>query len=211
MTHKALVLTTPEYNRVELFGTMQVLKARGFEFELTSSRKIIKDEDTETYHSVERLITDITLEEALQFDCFIVTSGAPNQCKPFWTNSHVQRLVKGFFDSNKPLGGICMAAPTVASVARGKKVSTFPIIEARQFFTDRGATVQTLTLSIDPPLVTCENQWGTEMWVTSICDLVEGKEPQIKLVDSKFNPVGRPRKPIQALEDIKRKMQNGSS
>lgn len=210
MTHKALVLTTPEYNRTELFGTMRVLKSRGFDFELTSSRKIIKDEDSETYHSVERLITDISLEEALQADCFIVTSGAPDQCKPFWTHKYVQRIVKGFFEQNKPLGGICMAAPTVASVSEGKKVSTFPIIEARQFFTDRGAIVQTLTLSIDPPLVTCENQWGTDMWVTSICDLVEGKEPQVRLVDSGFNPIGRPRKPIKVIEDIKRK-QNGSS
>lgn len=206
---KALVLTTPEYNYIELFGTMRVLKSRGFDFELTSSRKIIKNEESPTYNSVRRTVDQITILELAEYDCFIVTSGAPNQCKPFWTDKHVQSFVRYFFEHDKPLGGICMAAPTVASVSEGKHVSTFPIIEARQFFTDRGATISNITISIDPPLVTCENQWGTEMWVNAICDLAQGKTPQLKLVESNFRPKGGERKPIPVIEDIKRKQ--GSS
>jgi hypothetical protein len=94
--------------------------------------------------------------------------------------------------------------PAIREVTRGKKVSFFPLIRSRQMLSAAGAILQTVALTRDQNLVTAEHQMASQMWANEFCNLLEGLPTQYALMDSGFVPKGRERKPIPAVENIRR-------
>jgi hypothetical protein len=145
-----------------------------------------------------------TLELTDRFDGMMVVSGNMQDTERYWTDDHVLALVNKIEELGRPLAAICCSVPTVRFAAKGKKVSFFPLVRSKKLLRDAGAILNPVSVTADQNLVTAEHQMGSQRWANVFCNLLDGKEPNVGLVQSNFPDPSRERRPVEALERLKR-------
>jgi len=200
---KVLVVCARRYNGHELWTALGVMQEKGIDFEVVSTSLTICDERTLRPNILARTVYQVTKEEAQKFDGLMIVSGNMDDTEAYWHDEHVQNLVIWFNEDNRAIAAICCSAPTVAPVAKDKKVSFYPLVRSRQRLQQFGALLQTTTISVDHNLVTAEHQMATQMWTEEFVHMLKDEPPEHIFHDSGFVPRGRPRRmPIEIEEMI---------
>lgn len=199
-----MVVCARQYNGHELWTALGVLKQRGHTFDLLSTDFIIQDEITMRPNRIKLRVQDVHDYNDLTYQGFMIVSGNMADTEAYWTHTTVRRYIEEANNVDHPIAAICCSVPTIRSVARDKRVSFFPLVRSRQMLRDAGAILTTVALTRDKNLVTAEHQMASQMWAEEFCNLLEDKPTQYHLMDSGFVPKGNERKPIPALENIKR-------
>lgn len=202
MSH-VLVVCARRYNGHELWTALGVIRQRGHTFDLISTDTIIQDEITMRPNRIKQTIDDVQYD-AEKYDGFMIVSGNMADTEAYWTNRKVLDYIQAANAADQPIAAICCSAPMVREVAKGKKVSFFPLVRSRVLLQEAGAILQTVALTRDKNLVTAEHQMATQMWAEEFCNMLEGKPPQYVLSESGYVPRGHERKPIPAVEAIRR-------
>lgn len=187
-TTSCLVVCAKRYNGHELWTLLGVLQRRGHTFEVVSTETTIHDEKTFQANTINRTLYDVMPEEVPNFDSLVIVSGNPDDTIAYWDDRHLLGLMIAFKVQEKVLGAICVSAPTLAPVAKGARVSFFPLIRSRKRLEQFGAKCMDVSLTVDAThrLVTAENQMMTEMWAEEICALLEGRPQQYPMQKSSF-------------------------
>lgn len=197
MSH-VLVICARRYNGHELWTALGVMQQHGHTFEVVSTHKFIEDEVTHQPNVIERTLNDLVAETGLapiKFDGLMIVSGNMADTELYWTDPIVYALVKLAEGLDLPVAAICCSVPTIAPIAKGKKVSYFPLIRSRQRLEDHGAICQTVACTVDGKLVTAEHQMATQMWAEAFSRVLKGEEVELGLVDSGYMPKGRELRP----------------
>lgn len=198
---KLLVACAKRYNGHELWTLLGVLRERGHEFEVVSQETLIRDELTLRPNILDRTLYQVPNSDAQRFDAFCIVSGNMADTEAYWTDPKMEELLHEFKSKNKTLAAICCSVPTLAPIAKGIKVSYFPLVRSRQRLERAGAILEPTSLTVDQNTATAENQMITEMWAHEICNLLEGKPPQFKFTPTGFMPKGRPRRLPKEIQD----------
>lgn len=203
MSH-VLVVCARRYNGHELWTALGVIQQRGHTFDLVSTDYVIQDEITMRPNRITYTIDDIPDYDTNNYDGFMIVSGNMADTEAYWKDERVLKYIRQAEEAWHPIAAICCSAPMVREVARGKKVSFFPLVRSRTLLKEAGAILQTVALTVDQNLVTAEHQMASQMWAEEFCNKLEGKPQEHFLSDSGFVPRGNERKPIPAVEAIKR-------
>ncbi len=190
-----LVICARRFNAHELFTLLGILGERGHEFEVVSQDTTIRDELTMQPNTIERAVHDVSPTEVANFDCVCVVSGNMADTEAYWTDKHVEVLLRAFRKAKKVTAAICCSVPTLAPICKGVTVSFFPLIRSRQRLTSYGAILSNLSLTVDKKhrTISAENQMLSESWAEEICNMLEGKPQQYFFSESGFVPKGRQR------------------
>lgn len=203
MSH-LLVICAKRYNGHELWTLLGVIQKRGHSFEVVSQETLIRDELSLRPNSIERTVYEVDPRNVIvYFDAVAVVSGNMADTEAYWTDRYVQELLSVFKASNKLVAAICCSVPTLAPVAKGVKVSFFPLVRSRQRLAQYGAILQTTSLTVDHEarMITAENQMISQMWADEICNMLEGKPQQHVFHDSGFVPKGSERRMTGPIRD----------
>ncbi len=193
MSH-LLVICAKRYNGHELWTLLGVLQEREHTFEVVSQETTIRDEITLRPNTIERQVYDVGCNETGDFDAVCVVSGNMSDTEAYWEDNFVEELLMDFKEQGKVCAAICCSVPTLGSIVRGVKVSYFPLVRSRHRLQYYGAILQNTSLTVDGKIITAENQMITQMWAEEICNVLEGKPLQHRMVDSGFIPVGSERR-----------------
>ena len=188
-----LVICAKRYNGHELWTTLGVFQERGHSFEVVSQETLIRDEMTLRPNTIERTVYDIECHETADFDAVVVISGNMADTEAYWTDDFVEGLLLEFKAADKVCAAICCSVPTLAPIAKGIKVSYFPLLRAKHRLRHYGVLPQNVSLTVDGRFVTAENQMITQMWAEEICNVLEGKPQEHVMHDSGFEPLGSER------------------
>ncbi len=192
---KVLVICAKRYNGHELWTLLGVVQERGHSFEVVSQELLIRDELTLRPNILKRTVYDVEDQfVAHRFDAVAIVSGNMKDTEAYWNDAHVAGILGAFKGADKVIAAICCSVPTLALIARGVKVSYFPLVRAKHHLQHFGAIPQTVSLTVDGKFVTAENQMITEMWAEEICNLLEGKPVQYEMHESGFVPKGAERR-----------------
>lgn len=209
MAH-SLIIVSRRYNGHEVWTALGVIQERGHSFEVVSTGLIIEDEKTRRRNTIERLVYDVTLDELESYDGVMVISGDPGDTTAYWTDKHVQNIIRRAHELDLAIAGICVGVPTIRLAANGKRVSAFPLVPSLDLLHRAGATVTTVTVTVDGKLVTAEHQMATQMWAEEFCNVLEGKPPSYSFTDSGYTP-GRPmpeHRVPKALRAVQKRVRN---
>lgn len=196
MSH-LLVICAKRYNGHELWTLLGIVQKRGHSFEVVSQDTLIKNELTLQPNTIERKVWDVDPAEHTKYDAIVVVSGNMSDTESYWSDPHVEKLLRTFREGNKLCAAICCSVPTLAPICTGVKVSFFPLMRSRDRLRRHKAVLQTTSLSIDKQFggtITAENQMMSWMWAEEICNHLEGKPPQHVFHDSGFVPKGSERR-----------------
>lgn len=198
-----MIVCDRRYNSHQFWTALDTLKKRGHTFDVISTDYIIQDEITLEASRIEQTINDIDHFDHYKYDAFMLISGNPEDTKAYWDNSIVHTYIREANELAKPIAAICMSVPTIRNIAKGKRVSFFPLLRSIELLKNAGAILTTVSLSRDQNLVTAEHEIASQVWANEFCNLLEGKPPEYNLQESGFAPKGRERKPIPAVENIR--------
>jgi protease I len=198
---KLLVACAKRYNGHELWTLLKVLQDRGHTFEVVSQEHLIRDELTLRPNTVDRTLYEVPSSDAQRFDAFCVVSGNMADTESYWTDPKMEEILRAFKEKDKVLAAICCSVPTLAPIARGIRVSYFPLVRSRQRLANAGAILEQVSLTVDQRTATAENQMITEMWGHEICNLLEDKPQQYIFHPTGFMPKGRPRRLPKEIQD----------
>jgi putative intracellular protease/amidase len=204
MSH-VLVLCARRYNGHELWTALGVMKRRGHTFDLVSTDYVIQDEITMQPNKIKKLVYDTDYDSSV-YDGFMIVSGNMKDTEAYWHDPYVLQLFRDADAVNHPLAAICCSVPTAREVAKGKKVSFFPLVRSRYLLEQAGAILRTVALTRDQNLVTAEHQMASQMWAEEFCNMLEGKPVEHVFTDSEWTPKGRERMPIPEIEDLRERM-----
>jgi putative intracellular protease/amidase len=202
---RVLVICAKQYNGHELWTALGIMQNRGISFEVVSTELLIKDEITFQPNVIKRTVDDLVEDEMSTFDGIMIVSGNMKDTEAYWRDQRVLHQIKKAEAFDKPIAAICCSVPTIREVAKGKRVSFFPLLRSRALLEDAGAVLTTVAVSVDGKLCTAEHQMATQLWATAFANILEGKPHGLTLVDSGFTPKGRERKPIKEIEALKRR------
>lgn len=201
---KVLIVVARRYNGHELWTTLGVLQQQEIDFHIISAEQVIKDEITAEAHMCDGTIADFDPQDFDKFDGLMVISGNMKDTEAYWKHPKVLELVDLAYQEDLPIAAICCSVPTIRSAAKGKRVSYFPLVRSRELLEKAGAILQTVACTVDQKLVTAEHQMATQTWAGAFCDVLNGMDVDLGLVDSGFRPAGRPRMPIPEIERLKK-------
>jgi putative intracellular protease/amidase len=200
MAH-VLVVCTKSFNPNELWPALRTMRKRGHTFEVVSTQLLVEEEKGSRVIQLEHTIDDIDYEG---FDGLLVIAGDPKDRYEQWENKKLEQIVARADERHDVLGAICTAVPSIRGAVRGKQVSFFPLVRAKELLGRAGAILTTLTVVRDDNIVTAEFEAAAHIWIDEFCNALEGIPPQYVGQDTGFSPKGGPRKPIQALENLKK-------
>lgn len=196
---KPLVVCAKRYNGHELWTALGVMKNQGHTFEVVSQHTLIEDEVTGQRNSIARTVHEVNVDEMADFDGIMIVSGNMQDTEAYWKDKHVLDLIAATDSQDKPVSAICCSVPTIRHVAKGKKVSFFPLVRSRMLLHDAGAILTTVAITVDGKLATAEHQMATQVWAEQFSRLLDGLEGNVALFDSGYTPKGRERKPIKGV------------
>lgn len=202
---KVLVICAKRYNGHELWTALGVIQEAGIDFEVVSQQTFIQDEVTGQANGLERTVYDVDPNEMEGFDGLMVVSGNMKDTEAYWTDRPVLRLISLVAQQDKVIAAICCSVPTIRQVAKGKRVSAFPLIRSKELLKRAGALYQTVAWTVDGKLITAEHQMATQVWAENFCRVLKGEPPHSPLTDSGYMPKGRPTKPLPEVERLRQK------
>lgn len=184
---KVLIIVARRYNGHELWTTLGILQQQGIDFDIVSTQTIIADEITKQPNTIELTLDQVSSLEG--YDGLMIVSGNMADTEAYWYDDRVQSLVSQAADL--PVAAICCSVPTVRNIAKGKKVSFFPLVRSRQLLSEAGALLQSVSITVDDNLVTAEHQMATQVWAESFVEMLNGHQVDLSLEDSGFEPKGK--------------------
>lgn len=184
---KVLAVCARRYNGHELWTALGVLQEAGIDFEVASTDLTIVDETTRRPNIIETTVDTITSLEG--YDGLMFVSGNLSDTEAFWYDDHIKDLVEQAVDL--PVAAICCSVPTVRHIAKGKRVSFFPLVRSRLLLEKAEAILETVSISVDGNLVTAEHQMATEVWAELFVKVLQGEPAEPDLKDSGFVPQGK--------------------
>lgn len=200
---RVLVVCAKRYNGHELWTALGVMTQRGHEFEVVSQDTLVRDEITLRPNTIDRVLYQVgTRELTDRFDALMFVSGNMQDTEAYWTDGHALALVEG--NGDRPTAAICCSVPTIRHAAVGKRVSYFPLLRSRQLLSEAGAILNPVSVTADENIVTAEHQMGSQRWARVFCNILEGKDSDVGLVESNFPTPSRERRPVAAVERLKR-------
>jgi putative intracellular protease/amidase len=202
---KVLIVCARRYNGHELWTTLGVLQESGIGFEVISSDRLIMDEVTFKPNKIQRTIEDVEASELDELDGLMIISGNMDDTEAYWKHPKVLSYVAKAGQRDLAIAAICCSVPTIRGVASGKRVSFFPLVRSRDLLMRAGAILTTVAMTVDGRLVTAEHQMASQIWAEAFVEVLQGKPASVQLFDSGFTPKGSERKPIMALERLKKK------
>jgi len=202
MAH-VLIVVSRRYNPGEFLGSIKVLKQRGHTFDIVSSSLVITSEVKHTPNKLSRVIDEVQSMDG--YDGLIIISGNPSDTEIYWNHPVCQKLVVEANAQGLIIAAVCSAVPAIRRAAKGKTVSVYPLLKSIALLEDAGAIISKTSLSTDGNVVTAENEQMNSMWMTNVCDVLEGKPPTYVLHESPFKRKlpKRPTDPdVQRLIDV---------
>lgn len=173
---KVLIVIAHHYNGNELWTTLGVLKRKSIRYFIISRKKEISDEITGFTVFAHDVIENFSLKNLKDFKAVIFIGGAVVDTEKYWYDEDVQTLVTEAMKLNLLLAGICGSVPIIRKAAKGKKVSLFPLIRTKEILRRAGAILTTQSLTIEPNLITAENQMVTQTWIECIVKTLYGED-----------------------------------
>lgn len=184
---------------------LKTIQLRGHQFEVVSQRTRIMDEFTFKPFMVQRTVWDVMVEEFVSdFNALMFTAGLYDDLEDYWDDKHVQHLVKAANSHDLTIGTICRAGPIIRHVAAGKMVSVFPLVICNKMLSDEGAIINDVGVTADRNLVTAQFDMVAQRWADVFCNVMEGKDPNVRMISSSFPDIGFERRPIESVERLKR-------
>jgi putative intracellular protease/amidase len=168
-----LIICDRRYNALQFWNSLRILKRRGHAFEVVSSSLQIMPEDNSQH--VSQIRNTIHTVDPSQFAALMFISGHPKDTRSYWRDSTVSRIVQEF--KGKPAAAICAAVPSIRYLCKGHEVTCYPSQDVRDMLVVAGATLVDVTVCVDGPIVTAENEQATDTWVNAFADVLEGKTP----------------------------------
>lgn len=201
VSKRVLLVVARRYNGHELWTALKLLQANKIDFEVVSTDYLVRDEITLQPNNIDRILTDLPENVVDDFDGFMIVSGNMDDTEAYWEHPIVQKLVKDFDAAGKAIAAICCSAPTIACVARDKRVSAYPLIRSRHHLARFGALLQNVSVSVDGNLVTAENQMVTHLWTNTFIRVLNGeRDIDLGLIPDQFHRKLKERMPVPALD-----------
>jgi putative intracellular protease/amidase len=170
---------------------MKVLKDRGMQVTVSSYEPVIFGEMNHTAHNIKVLWNDLDIT---QFDGMMVVGGNPLATKWLWEDPQLRRFVETMAHANKPCAGICGGVAMMRYACKGKKVTFYPIRQAREALMEVGAIPVHVSIVRDGNVLTGEHRLIAEQWANEFCNMLEGKPTNIVEEDqTPFRPKSKPR------------------
>lgn len=184
---KQLVICAKRYNGHELWTLLRRFQVHGIEFEVLSSQNVIRDELTLQPNTIARTLDDVTPDIMEEFDGVSVVSGNMKDTEAYWDDKRVIGILQRAKALNKVVSAICCSVPTLACVAKGVRVSPFPLVRNKQRLVRHGAILEAVSICVDEEhrVVTAENQMMTYLWADCIAAMLQGRT-----LDLNFTPTG---------------------
>lgn len=180
---KVLVITSRRFNGHELWTALGVLHKEGVEFEVVATHPTIADEVDQGVYTISRVLDDLSPEDVLEFDGLMVVSGNPRDTEVLWTHQRAQKAVRTAFEADLPLGAICAAVPSIRLAAKGKRVTYYPLMKARDLLRRAGAEFVNTAVHVDGKLVTAEHQMATSLWAECFVKVLRDEDADPGLLD----------------------------
>jgi len=118
---KILIISGEEFEDLELFYPFHRLREEGYEVEIASNKEVIKGK--RGYQTkVNKMFDEVKPEE---YDALVIPGGkAPERIR---LNKDALRIVKYFFENNKPVAVICHGPQLMisAGVVKGRKLTSW--------------------------------------------------------------------------------------
>lgn len=184
-SRKALVVTASVYNQTELFTILRKLGAADIDWDIVARRKVIRAERG----SDDEFTADFTLREfdpktLDQYCAVIYTSGQTAETRHMWFSPEIKEITEQASKQEIPVGAVCCAAPCVRYIAKGRRVTGFPLHEILTLFKAAGAQITGRSVEVDGTLVTAEAEIQVLDWMNAILALVNGEEPKLSANDA---------------------------
>ena len=176
---RILIVATDGFEESELFGPLEILRARGAEVQLASLKR---DPIQATIHDDpgRTIRPDLTVDEvnADDFNALILPGGVRNP-DTLRLHGKVIELIKAFDRQGKPIGAICHGPWLLveADLLRGRTATCWPSI--RTDLRNAGANVVDEAAVTDGNIVTSRKPDDVEAFTNAIIDLVE-EEPEVE-------------------------------
>lgn len=173
---KVLIVATDGFEESELFGPLEILRARGAEVKLASPElKAIQATVHDDPGRTIRPHMSIGQARAQDFDALILPGGVRNP-DALRTNSAAIDLIRDFVRAGKPVAAICHGPWLLieADVVRGRTVTGWESI--RTDLKNAGARVVDEAAAVDGNLITSRKPDDVEAFTEALIDLVESVE-----------------------------------
>lgn len=173
---KVLIVATDGFEESELFGPLDILKARGASVALASpSLKPIQGTVSDDPGRTIRPDLTIADARAADFDALILPGGVRNP-DALRTNPAAIALIRDFDRAGKPVAAICHGPWLLieADVVRGRTVTGWHSI--RTDLANAGANVVDEPAVVDGNLVTSRNPGDVQAFTEALADLIETVE-----------------------------------
>jgi putative intracellular protease/amidase len=177
---RALLVVASEFNGIELFGALKVLRREGAEWTIASRNIRISDEDTHEYFSANITIDDMLsdLKEPLaDYDMLFLVGGETADVMWMWVSPQIEHIVRKMYEDGKVVAATCRAAPCIRYVARGKRVTGFPVVDVLDYLRSAGGHITGQSLECDGRVVTAEAPALTEYWAQAVVNIFRGEDP----------------------------------
>lgn len=199
MSGRVLVICPTRFNEDELWPLLKVLYKTGYDFEVVSTRHLIKGEQKGKCFKVLRILDEI--EDDCGFVGICLTAGHTEDVEAYWDNSKLLKLFKQFHQSGKAVGAICRSVPAMGEIIKYAQVSAFPSQKVKERLRILKADLRSVSLTVDNLIVTAENPTFATMWAEELCNVIAGKPPQYILKDSDFKPKGIERRMLPEVRN----------
>jgi len=169
---------------------IKILKAHKIAVDVCSGVRIIQDEASNTQLKLKMTYEDLIVEKVIkEYDGVICVSGALKPTLALWKNQVLRKIIIGMDAKGKVCAGICVSAPTVAIVMENRKMTCFPLIDAKAWVRNHGAILTNRTVEVDKNVVTALDQHCTQLWAEIIARKIVGlptEDLEIKTEKSGF-------------------------
>ncbi|PRH77471.1 peptidase [Streptomyces solincola] len=186
MTEKILIVTGDAAESLEVLYPYQRLLEEGYEVHIAApSRKRLRFvvHDTESGHDTYTEKPGYTWPADLAFSevepsryaAVVIPGGrAPEYLR---NDPELRKIVKSFFDADKPVAQICHGPLLTAAVGAldGRRVTAYPALEFDM--QSAGATFQDVPTVVDGPLVSARGWPDHPMWMRAFLDVLRGASP----------------------------------
>ncbi len=176
---RVLIVATDGFEEHELFGPLEILRARGAEVALASPKlepiqATVHDDPGKTIRP------DLTVDQAKagDFDALILPGGVRNP-DDLRTNARAIELIKDFASQGKPVAAICHGPWLLveANLLRGRTATSWPSI--RTDLRNAGANVVDEPVVVDGNIVTSRKPDDVEPFTNAVVEMVEKASAQV--------------------------------